>query len=202
MPSLSNSSFSRTEIKLEMCSRFSVEELTSRLSRSALSANTTRPSRTCSEEPATSSLPDVATVAASKLRNSSGCDRLTSPTVAADKASMKVCRTIWDCCFSSMSRKAAPDRKTLVAKSRSRFWLRCVSATKSNSRTRRRSSSPGDASAELDQHCSTKVCKHATLFSSNFVQARRLKFVLNSGTRCTVATTGTCVHDSFADFAS
>ena len=67
--------------------------------------------------------------------------------------------------------------RALVAKSRSRFWLWSVSAIESKSRIRRRSTGPCDASAELDRHCSAKVCKHATLFSSNFVQASRLKFV-------------------------
>ena len=45
VPSLSSakrSSFSRTEIKLEMSSRLSVEELVSRINRTPLSANTAR----------------------------------------------------------------------------------------------------------------------------------------------------------------
>ena len=46
------------------------------------------------------------------------------------------------------------------------------------------------------------VSKHATLLSSNFVQAPRLKFVVNSSTRWTVATKAACVHDSSADFGS
>ena len=104
----------------KICSRFSTEELMSRISRSALSIDIAELSQTCPEESASSSLSDIAIVV---VNNDA------TPLTATVSPRRQLWQTRlhesvlqeWDCCFSFVSRKAALTCRTVITRPCSKF---------------------------------------------------------------------------------